>query len=526
MTGWRAAGNPEQPVIGRIPVQTVSSTAVAGQLEGGYNGGSEVDETTGKLPMTLQLPLLDPQEDAAAVNAPARDEGPSPRERLLTLLASDLDFHDQDSYGSHNFHAFPAKFPPQLPRKFILGLTQPGDVVLDPMMGSGTTIVEAVSLGRRAIGFDIDPLAARITRVKVTPLDHDAVAAAGRQILAAASARVTHQRAELLAQLDDWRAADPDTLAFISEWFELDAQVELLALKEQIAPLQDAGLQAFFELALSAIIITKSGGVSLALDLAHTRPHKPKIIINRSGEVIVGMDVITQGGRNLHVFTKTLRSPLEEFSRRWQSNLKALPQAHAGTLPPDLRLGCSAEKMPLEAASVDLIVTSPPYASNAIDYMRAHKFSLVWLGYPIAALSQKRREYIGGEVVTEAALERLPAYAAAVVEDVRARDRQKGRVLHLYYSEMTRVLREMHRVLRPGRAAVVVVGSSVMRGRDTETHNCLAAIGRELGFVEPMIGERQLDRDRRMMPAGMQIDRDSQIQQRMHVEYVIGFYKP
>ena len=69
--------------------------------------------------------------------------------RLKKLLVSDLDFHGKDSsYASHNFHSFPAKFPPQLPRKFIEWLTDPGDLVLDPMMGSGTTILEAFLLGR------------------------------------------------------------------------------------------------------------------------------------------------------------------------------------------------------------------------------------------------------------------------------------------------------------------------------------------------------------------------------------------
>ena len=76
--------------------------------------------------------------------------------RLGELLSQDLDFHSEHSrYASHNFHSFPAKFPPQLPRKFISSLTQEGDVVLDPMMGSGTTILEAYLLNRQAFGFDI-----------------------------------------------------------------------------------------------------------------------------------------------------------------------------------------------------------------------------------------------------------------------------------------------------------------------------------------------------------------------------------
>ena len=67
---------------------------------------------------------------------------------------------------------------------------------------------------------------------------------------------------------------------------------------------------------------------------------------------------------------------------------------------------------------------------------------------------------------------------------------------------------------------------SIMRGRDTETHECLADIGQALGFQVPHIGVRHLDRNRRMLPAGSKVDKTSQIQQRMHEEYVIGFYKP
>ena len=59
-----------------------------------------------------------------------------------------------------------AKFPPQLPYIFIDQLTEPGDVVLDAMMGSGTALVEAATLGRRGLGFDIDPLAVRINQAK------------------------------------------------------------------------------------------------------------------------------------------------------------------------------------------------------------------------------------------------------------------------------------------------------------------------------------------------------------------------
>jgi len=122
--------------------------------------------------------------------------------------------------------------------------------------------------------------------------------------------------------------------------------------------------------------------------------------------------------------------------------------------------------------------------------------------------------------------EQLPLKVSQVVAEIASRDGKKGQVLRRYYSEMTRTLREMFRVLKPGRAAIVVVGSSVMRGKDTKTQVCLAEIGRQIGFQVPKIGVRSLDRNRRMMPAGSDPDLKSQIQQRMHEEYVIGFYKP
>jgi len=148
------------------------------------------------------------------------------------------------------------------------------------------------------------------------------------------------------------------------------------------------------------------------------------------------------------------------------------------------------------------------------------------MGHPIDDLGQKRKEYIGGEAITDFEFERLPARTVQVVTDIANRDKKKGRVLHRYYSEMTRTLQEMFRVLKPGKAAIVVVGNSIMRGRDTETQTCLADIGQELGFEIPKIGVRNLDRNRRMMPASSKLDLNSQIQQRMHKEYIIGFYKP
>ena len=284
-------------------------------------------------------------------------------------------------------------------------------------------------------------------------------------------------------------------------------------------------LMAFFEVVFSAIIITKSGGVSLALDLAHTRPHRAKVVYDMKGDLLSGKEQLHLQRSRLRFISKKLRSPFEEFYHRFRRNLSNLLDLGPDHPQPVIENG-DAQRLPLSDESVDLIVTSPPYASNAIDYMRAHKFSLVWMGFSVNDLGKRRSRTIGGESTSGMVLETLPADTLRVVEEVAKHDAKKGKVLHRYYSEMTHVLREMHRVLKPGKAAIVVVGNSTMRGRDTETGNCLADIGSAIGFDVPAIGIRNLDRNRRMLPAGTTLDKSSQIQQRMHQEYVIGYVKP
>jgi tRNA G10 N-methylase Trm11 len=249
------------------------------------------------------------------------------------------------------------------------------------------------------------------------------------------------------------------------------------------------------------------------------------VVYSQSGEIILGEDLALSDNPRVKFLTKTLKSAIHEFRKKLQQNLASLQELRSDLNKPLLREG-NAENLPLPDAIVDLIVTSPPYASNAIDYMRAHKFSLVWLGYPVENLGVTRGSYIGGESVSQFDFEALPPYTNKIIESISIVDQKRGKVLHRYYSEMKRVLREMHRVLKPGKASIVVVASSIMRGKDTATDRCLVEIGESVGFEIPHVGVRKLDRNKRMMPAGMKIDRESQIQQRMHQEYVIGFYKP
>ena len=69
---------------------------------------------------------------------------------------------------THNFYRYPARFSPKLVRAAIDAFTEPGDLVLDPFVGGGTTLVEAMVSGRHAIGTDISSLATFVAEVKTT----------------------------------------------------------------------------------------------------------------------------------------------------------------------------------------------------------------------------------------------------------------------------------------------------------------------------------------------------------------------
>lgn len=182
----------------------------------------------------------------------------SKRDRLAALLEGELNFHGENSsYASHDLHAFAAKFPPQLPRAFIRGLTECDDLVLDPMMGSGTTVVEALLEGRRGIGFDIDPLALRLVRVKTMPVDTDSLRQQGFKVISQANRLLSNQE-KIARQLRT--QFDVPTKTFVDYWFLPTTQSELMALVLAIKNVSDAAARRFLELTFSSVIITKSGG--------------------------------------------------------------------------------------------------------------------------------------------------------------------------------------------------------------------------------------------------------------------------
>ena len=86
------------------------------------------------------------------------------------VLSQSWEYADADTQQlTHNIHRYSGKFIPQIAARAISLLTQPGELVVDPYCGSGTTLLESALLARRAVGVDLNPLAVLIARVKNNP---------------------------------------------------------------------------------------------------------------------------------------------------------------------------------------------------------------------------------------------------------------------------------------------------------------------------------------------------------------------
>jgi SAM-dependent methyltransferase len=334
-------------------------------------------------------------------------------------------------------HPFPARMAAGIPWEELS--TEPGQRlrVLDPMTGSGTTLVVARALGHDATGFDTDPLAVLIAKAWCENVDQERLRRTARRVLERAS-----QLAGSMRVADAYpKDADDETRRFVRYWFDRRNRKELAALARIIQRVHDAVLRVLLLCAYSRLIIAKQAGASLALDLAHSRPHR---VLDKP----------------------TIVRPLKAFLDEVERVCIVAPFAVDADAPPARVREGDARALPLEDGSVDVVITSPPYV-NGIDYQRMTKFSLVWMGHSVKALRRVRSENIGTEVaggdLDASEAQRAALRAMGVTRRIPSRT---ARILGKYVRDMDGALREIARVLSPGGRAVIVIGD----GRRGEVH--------------------------------------------------------
>ena len=257
------------------------------------------------------------------------------------------------TYLTHAIHSYPAKFIPQIPYYVIKNLTHPGEYVLDPFSGSGTALVEASLLGRHSYGVDINPLGQLVTEVKTTPLDippHEFT-----KLIEMFKTRIKNYKGTPL--LVDFPNKD--------YWFERKVQKDLgiiLATLEELKPEVSEPIYKFLKVCVSSII----------RKVANADPKISKPFISKYMRM-----AIEKGERDLNTF-RYLERILADYSRRildYSRHIKEI-ELYTSIWPKALMLKNSdARSIELRDETVDLIVTSPPYA-NAQEYFRSIKLEL------------------------------------------------------------------------------------------------------------------------------------------------------
>lgn len=389
-------------------------------------------------------------------------------------------------------HPFPARMAPSIVWD-ALPKTGRSLSVLDPMSGSGTTLVCAKSRGHRAIGCDTDPLALLIARAWCADAEPETLKIRAGLVLERAmtlSKRLTSEKSYP-------KNTDDETRRFIDFWFDPGNRRELSALATCISRVRSQTERILLWCAFSRMIITKTSGVSLAMDVSHSRPHKV-------------YDVAP---------VKPFGAFLKAVSR--VANNCPFPSDTNDAPPADIRHG-DARALPVESASMDMVITSPPYL-NAIDYLRGHKLSLVWMGHSISEIRSIRSGNIGTEVSKESTSNEAIQEAMKAMADLESLDNWHLGMVRRYVWDMDKVMKECARVLKRKGHAVFVVGNSAIRGVFIKNSEAIIRLADNNGLSLVSRSTRPIETKRRYLPPPESERAGGKMQGRMREEVILEF---
>lgn len=391
-------------------------------------------------------------------------------------------------------HPFPARMAPEIALDAIKGL-QPGDIVLDPMTGSGTVLHHAAMNGFSTVGFDLDPLAILMTTVATQRVDLEKLKTLSELVLAEA------KKIQLKNVSIPWIDNDEETIRFIKFWFakkqEKDLRKFAFILNNYKRRYPNCIEIDVLRLALSRIIITKKIGASLAWDISHSRPHKVKT--ENSFDVFVGYE------NSIRAISKILIQ---------QTLIK---------LNGDVRLSDARNLKSIPDNSIDQIITSPPYL-NAIDYMRGHKFSLIWLGYTISDLRKIRSVTVGAEkkISNSTIDESIHKIYRRVLKNHQLSSKHESMVMR-YIDDSINIMNEISRVLKLGKKATLVIGDSTLNGIFIRNSQVFREAGKLCGLSLKNMRKRAIPLNKRYLPVPK--NEANSLSKRMKDELILTFEK-
>lgn len=419
----------------------------------------------------------------ATLGIARRPEGISNQSKTVrSLVSSKLPNRRCLRYATHGLHEYRGKFFPQMVRALMnIAQLPSGAAVLDPMCGSGTTLVEACLSGRSGWGLDMNPLSVFITKVKcqaltLTPTQLTSAVDALHTALDAR--RVSLNYAEISVAM-----ADKDQ-TYLKRWFAPHVLCELRRIEVAIRSLKEEKIRNFYRVCLSNII----RGVSWQKD-------DDLRVRREESEVALGETVT----RFLNEAVRSTRIVGAFLAERGEQGIGgyAVREADARCVVPDLRN---------MVGKIDAVITSPPYAT-ALPYIDTDRLSLIYLGLLPREDHRKRDTLMIGnrEVTARGRAERweyyeknrslLPRSTCDLIEHIDRlnkedtvgfRRRNLSALLASYFFDMRSVMDQMLTLLRPGGSMFLVIGNNrtTAGGQLVEIRTAahLAEIATGLGF--------------------------------------------
>ena len=237
------------------------------------------------------------------------------------IWMTDLAKPERDKGYTRTFYSYPAKFLAKLPIGLIKKFSTEGDLIFDPFVGGGTVGLEAMLLKRRFIGYDLNPFAIIVSKVKTTSLDSNILKSQLKTILTNVSG-IIEPKFDVLDEDDKFCLG-----AKISH--EINSLVESISISSK-----NPSFNHFFELALI---------------------HSIKIVGRRDFEE-------KENWKEASIIPIFKRK-----SKKMTREISSLPKSPK--FIPKFRLA-SNHQVELKNASVDLIITSPPYKDKDVEYLQ------------------------------------------------------------------------------------------------------------------------------------------------------------
>jgi len=315
-------------------------------------------------------------------------------------LHPELGFYQVPEYERtkhvHRLHPYLGKFIPQLVEWFLARFFCPKDVILDPFMGSGTTLVQANEMNMHAIGVEISPFNCLIARVKTAKYD---IAKACFEILdiekrtTLFSNTLLGSSADSLSlfpeeqggfNLEEFNALKESLLReccseYLRTWFAPRALLEMLYYRKLI---EDYHYQDLLRVVLSRAV--RSSRLIPHYDLATPKAPLPvgkEYWCRKHHRYCVPIDNCIE---KIHAYSEDTARRIAQFDKLRSDCAVTILQADSRTvnLREELIRSGSAELFLREGERfIDGIFTSPPYVGQ-IDYHDQHIYAYELFGFP------------------------------------------------------------------------------------------------------------------------------------------------